>query len=190
MRKLNNIQQFPLGTAEIASYLYPARGKASARNEGGALHAAPPCEPPSRREFSTKIIFHILFCGLLLLPWFTAQAAEKTATGIPAKSLTQALKLAGVRPQYLERNIIVYKVESTYCHTSDANGDGLMAYDCLLNQIFSIAGAPAKVLYDAMVSLNMPVDAGMSQTRVTAQQVHCRIDPSATAINQCNWSSQ
>ncbi len=51
------VQQFPLGTAAIASYLYPPLGGADARNEGGALRAAPPCEPPSRREFSTKIIF-------------------------------------------------------------------------------------------------------------------------------------
>ncbi len=48
-------QQFPLGTAAIASYLYPALGGADARNEGGALRAAPPCEPPSRKEFSMKI---------------------------------------------------------------------------------------------------------------------------------------
>ncbi len=131
----------------------------------------------------------ILFCGLLLLPWFTAQADEKTATDIPAKSLTEALKLAGVRPQYLERNIIVYKVESIYCHSSDADGDGLTAYDCLLNKIFTIVGAPAKVLYDAMVSLKIPVDAGMSQTHMSAQQVHCRIDLSAKAINQCVWQN-
>ena len=49
--------QFPLSTARIAPGLYPALGGADARNEGGALRAAPPCEPPSRREFSTKIIF-------------------------------------------------------------------------------------------------------------------------------------
>lgn len=128
----------------------------------------------------------ILFCGLLL-PWFTAQADEKTVTGISAISLTHSLKLAGVRPQLSERNISDYKVQSIYCHTSDADGDALTVYDCILNQIFNVTGAPAKVLYDAMVSLNMPVDAGMSQTHVIAQQVHCRIDPSAKSMHQCDW---
>ena len=51
------LQQFPLSTARIASCLYPALGGADARNEGGALRAAPPCDPPWRREFSAKIIF-------------------------------------------------------------------------------------------------------------------------------------
>ncbi len=49
-----NLQQFPLSTAAIASYLYPALGGADARNEGGALRAAPPCDPPSRKVFSAQ----------------------------------------------------------------------------------------------------------------------------------------
>ncbi len=51
------IQQFPLSTAGIASFLYPALGRADARNEGEGAKLSPPSDPPSGREFSTKIIF-------------------------------------------------------------------------------------------------------------------------------------
>ncbi len=45
------LQQFPLGTAAIASYLYPALGRADARNEGGALRALPLAIPHSAENF-------------------------------------------------------------------------------------------------------------------------------------------
>ncbi len=41
------LQQFPLSTSKIASCFYPARGKASARNEGGESRFSP-YDPPSR----------------------------------------------------------------------------------------------------------------------------------------------
>ncbi len=52
-----DFQQFPLGTAGIASCFYPALGGADARNEGGGAKLSPPSDPPSGREFSAKIIF-------------------------------------------------------------------------------------------------------------------------------------
>ena len=52
------VQQFPLSTAGIASYLYPALGGADARNEGEDAPLSPPSDPPSGREFFTKIIFY------------------------------------------------------------------------------------------------------------------------------------
>ncbi len=49
--------QFSLYTARIASCSYPALGGADARNEGEALRAAPPCDPPWRRDFLRKLFF-------------------------------------------------------------------------------------------------------------------------------------
>ncbi len=52
--KLNHFSPFPLSTASMASCLYPAFGGADARNEGGALRAAPPYDPPWRKESSLQ----------------------------------------------------------------------------------------------------------------------------------------
>jgi hypothetical protein len=60
-------QPFPLSTASMASCLYPALGGADARNEGGALRAAPPCDPPSRKVSSLQR--ELLTEDLLLLDW-------------------------------------------------------------------------------------------------------------------------
>ncbi len=42
-------QQFPLGTAAIASYLYPALGGADARNEGEARSLCSPFRSPKEK---------------------------------------------------------------------------------------------------------------------------------------------
>ena len=52
-----NCQRLPLSTAGAASCFDPALGGADARNEGGALRAAPPCDPPWRKVFSAKNIY-------------------------------------------------------------------------------------------------------------------------------------
>ncbi len=129
----------------------------------------------------------IFYCGLLL-PFFSAQAAtlEKEATGFSAKPFVQALKLAGIVPKKTAHGYD-YVADSLYCHTSQAFDDGLMEYDCKINTKIIITAAPAKVLYDAMVDLKMNVDAGMSQTRITAKQVRCRIDTSTSVIFHCQW---
>ncbi len=51
--------QFLAEYSENCSCLYPALGKADARNEGGGAKLSPPCDPPSGREFSTKFFFII-----------------------------------------------------------------------------------------------------------------------------------
>ena len=43
---------------EFLSGLYPALGRADARNEEGDAPLSPPCDPPSGKVFSTKIIFN------------------------------------------------------------------------------------------------------------------------------------
>ena len=43
-------QQFPLSTAKIASFFYPALGGADARNAGGDAPLSPPYDPPSGKE--------------------------------------------------------------------------------------------------------------------------------------------
>ncbi len=53
----DKVQQFPLSTAVIASYLYPALGGADARNEGEALRALPLAIPHGAENFLRKLFF-------------------------------------------------------------------------------------------------------------------------------------
>lgn len=130
----------------------------------------------------------IIFCFGLLSMFFTTQGATnlKSASGLLAEPLVQALKLAGVVPKKTV-NGYVYVIDSLNCHTSQAFDDGLKRYDCKINTKKRITGAQAKVLYDAMASLKMLVDAGMSQTRITAEKVSCHINLSTSEIFNCEW---
>jgi hypothetical protein len=98
---------------------------------------------------------------------------QKSVMGEEAKTMAQALKMAGVIPKESSSDID-YSVQKVICHTANAYTDGLPVYDCKLNQK-KIGGASAKVLYEALVQLKIPVDAAMSQTWVTANQLFCKI---------------
>jgi hypothetical protein len=50
---------------EFLSGLYPARGLADARNEGGDAPLSPPCDPPSGKDFLRKL--SLIKAGLFLL---------------------------------------------------------------------------------------------------------------------------
>lgn len=109
-----------------------------------------------------KIIFFLWL-------WAPLAVAES-----PAKALVQALKMAEVVPQQSLQHID-YSVGKISCHTADAYTDGLTVYDCRLDDRRTIKGASAKILYEALLQFKLPVDAGMSQTRLEAAQVFCRI---------------
>lgn len=119
-----------------------------------------------------KIIF-------LIFLWVSCADAystvQKKVSGKAAQDLVQAIKMAGVIPQE-SANHIDYSTRKIICHTADAYTDGLIAYDCKLDNYKPIKGAPAKILYEAMLQLKLPVDAGMSQTRVAAEHVFCRVE--------------
>ncbi len=59
---------FPLSTASMASCLYPALGRADARNEGGGAKFSPPCDPPSRKESSLQRDAHDYFLHWIMGP--------------------------------------------------------------------------------------------------------------------------
>ena len=133
----------------------------------------------------------IFYCGLLPL-CFPAQAAkiQKEAAGISAETLVQALKLAtGIHPIKVTSHQYDYDADFLYCHAWYATDDGLAGYDCKINSNIRIVDAPAKLLYDAMKSVNMLVDPGMSQNRITAEKVHCVMDIEASTAERfrCRW---
>ena len=118
-------QQFPLDTAAIASYLYPARGKASARNEGGALRAAPPCDPPKRREFSTKIIFFLLAMLGGKIFWLNEvndAFAQKFVSGLSSRLLVEhhSTPVTKTKTFITQRQILikahVVNIDQSYTH--------------------------------------------------------------------------
>jgi hypothetical protein len=139
-----------------------------------------------------------LFCCGLLSFFFSAQAVaiEKEASGEPALALMQALRLAAdIHPKIVETHpndfTIDFDADSLYCHTSPDDNYGLAEiYNCTINAKTAITGAPAKLLHDAMMGLNLLVDAGMSQTSMIAKQVHCRSHPAERDRWHCQWQEQ
>ncbi len=47
--------------SENCSCLYPALGRADARNEGGGAKLSPPCDPPSGKDFLRKLFLQWRF---------------------------------------------------------------------------------------------------------------------------------
>ncbi len=128
-----------------------------------------------------------LFLSFLLVTVCNfAFSAEIKDTG--AKNLITAMKLSGIVPKN-QKQIIDYSLEYIDCHTANAFSDGLTAYDCNLNKEHKIYGAPAKMLYDALVASGLEVDAAMSQTHVTAGKINCRIILSPAPIYICRYST-
>jgi hypothetical protein len=120
-----------------------------------------------------KIFFFIIFYSSYV---FAAEPlVERNASEEKSKDLILALKFAGVKPHKFNTTL-EYSLNSLVCHTANAYSDGLMTYRCQLDKNSEIQGASAKVLYDALIGLKIPVDAAMSQTWVRVGHVHCRIE--------------
>jgi hypothetical protein len=143
--------------------------------------------PINLRTLRMMVLFGLLSPSLCL----AEQPSMHTEKNDRARAFAQALKMSGVYPQRGPQQFDYdFAAESIRCHTSNASEDGLMEYDCLLNTLLKIEGAPAKVLYDAMVALNVLVDAGMSQTHVTATNVHCQNNSKTAGVYECQWVSE
>ncbi len=136
-----------------------------------------------------KIRYVLFFSGIL--PWlFSAQAAaiEQKASGPSASNFIQALRLsAGIYPQKFSSGF-TYNVDYLYCHSSlNITEDGFPSYYCTINSKQKIIDASAKLLYDALLGLKILDEPGMSQNRLTAEHVHCFVQPIKREKFYCRW---
>jgi hypothetical protein len=118
-------------------------------------------------------------------------AASVTVKGDKARSLIRALKFAGVKATK-KKSAWTYKVASITCHSTSGGAleDGIDQYDCAAGKLKS-TGAVAAYLSDALGTVGIDADAGMSQTHSAANDVLCVDDQDATggvdAVFNCSF---